>query len=177
LSNWDWAVNEGWDSGNPYMLWINDSRETGRMAQGQCGGCNYPHIVILLYSCFHFIQLPLMTPFPGPLSVIILNNAPIHHTQEIYDTFDCWGKSLLAAYHPCISVLSLSGAQTEYLPPYFPDLNPIKETFSKIKAFICRHSNIFTKNPGNLYDLWLAMEIITPENALGYISHAGYSIA
>jgi transposase len=118
-----------------------------------------------------------MTPFPGPLSVIVLDNAPIHHTQEIYDTFDHWGESLLAAYCPCSSVLSLSGVQTEYLPPYSPDLNPIKEAFSKIKSFVHRHSDIFTENPGNLYNLQLAMEIITLEDALRYISHAGYPIA
>jgi hypothetical protein len=147
------------------------------MARGRCGEQSYPHILISLYSFFHFAQLPLTTPFPGPLSVIVLDNAPIHHTQEIYDTFDRWGKSLLAAYCRRSSVLPLSGVQTEYLPPYSPDLNPIEEAFSKIKSFIRRHSNIFAENPGNLFDLRLAMEIITPEDALGYISHAGYSIA
>lgn len=28
-----------------------------------------------------------------------------------------------------------------YLPPYSPDLNPIEECFSFIKAYICRHSD------------------------------------
>jgi hypothetical protein len=55
-------------------------------------------------------------------------------------------------------------------------LNPIEEAFSKIKAFIRCNGEFFAENPGNLYDLRIAMEIITPWDAVGYIVHAGYSI-
>jgi hypothetical protein len=63
----------------------------------------------------------------------------------------------------------------EYLPPYSPDLNPIEEAFSKIKAFIRRHGDILShKGDGLLFDLMEIMDIIMPEDAIGYIMHAGY---
>ena len=50
------------------------------------------------------------------------------------------------------------GVQIEYLPPYSPDLNLIEEAFLKIKAFI--H--------------YVALDVITSEDAIGYFIHAGY---
>jgi transposase len=128
-----------------------------------------------LFSLILGHQLPLTTPFPGTLSVIVLDNAPIHHTQIIYDTFDRWGELIIPASGlPTAHVLI--GVRTEYLPPYSPDLNPIEEAFSKIKAFVRRHGDIFLMNPASLFDFRIAMEVISPDDALGYISHAGYHI-
>lgn len=64
----------------------------------------------------------------------------------------------------------------EYLPPYLPDFNPIEEAFSKIKAFIRRNNDIFAASigAGLIYDMKIAMEIITPWDAQGYFMHAGY---
>jgi len=61
-----------------------------------------------------------------------------------------------------------------FLPPYSPDLNPIKEAFSKIKAWICCNSDVFS--PGNriLFDMHEALDIITPDDAMGYFYHVGY---
>ena len=38
---------------------------------------------------------------------------------------------------------SSSGIRLVYLPPYSPDLNPIKECFSFVKAYIWRSGNAF----------------------------------
>ncbi|KAJ3542004.1 hypothetical protein NMY22_g3671 [Coprinellus aureogranulatus] len=75
----------------------------------------------------HYLEhsvLPLCSAFPGPLSVLVMDNARIHHGPEI--------KELLAEH----------GVLLEYLPPYSPDLNPIEEAFSKVKAFIRRHNDL-----------------------------------
>ncbi|KAG2048211.1 hypothetical protein BDR06DRAFT_830940, partial [Suillus hirtellus] len=61
-----------------------------------------------------------------------------------------------------------------FLPPYSPDLNPIKEAFSQIKAWIRRNYNLFTLGPGVLYDMREAMDIVTAEDVSAYIHHAGY---
>ena len=63
-----------------------------------------------------------------------------------------------------------------FLPPYSPDLNPIEEAFSKIKAFIRRHSDLFLAEigPGMMFDLREAADVITSDDALGYVIHAGY---
>jgi transposase len=79
----------------------------------------------------------------------------LHDISEVY-------------YHP--------GVHVEYLPPYSPDLNPIEEAFSKIKAFIRRNYDLFqaTEDDGILYDVHEAMDIITAQDAMGYFIHAGY---
>ncbi len=62
--------------------------------------------------------LPLCTPaaLGGPRSVIILNNAKIHHSQELQDMCDSAGVTLA------------------FLPAYSPDFNPIETSFAVSKA-------------------------------------------
>ena len=68
------------------------------------------------------------------------------------------------------------GVRLEFLPPYSPDLNPIEEAFSKIKAFIHRNCNIFlaSLHAGIMFDMLESMAIITAEDAKSYFIHAGY---
>jgi hypothetical protein len=68
-----------------------------------------------------------------------------------------------------------TGVRIEYLPPYSPDLNPIEEAYSKIKAFIRHHGKLLVREGnGLMFDLMLVMDVISSSNALGYIMHAGY---
>jgi hypothetical protein len=67
-----------------------------------------------------------------------------------------------------------AGVRILYLPPYSPDLNPIEEAISKVKAWIRRNGDLFISDNGLLYDIKLAMDVITPEDALSYFHHAGY---
>jgi transposase len=68
-----------------------------------------------------------------------MDNARIHHGEEIVELVDQYGKSSpwsssgLAAKDS----FSISGVHLVFLPPYSLDLNPIEEAFSKIKAWIC----------------------------------------
>jgi hypothetical protein len=65
--------------------------------------------------------------------------------------------------------------QIEFLPPYSPDLNPIKEALSKVKAFTWRHKIILAKaGDGMIFDLREIMEVITASDAVGYFVHTGY---
>ena len=48
---------------------------------------------ILLESDLHANQLPLCSPFPGKLSVLCLDNAHIHHGEEILELTTCFGNS------------------------------------------------------------------------------------
>jgi len=59
-------------------------------------------------------------------------------------------------------------------PPYSPDLNLIEEEISKIKAWIRRNYDLFSPGDGILFDVLVAMDVITPEDAEGYFFHAGY---
>ena len=63
------------------------------------------------------------TPFPGPRSVIIMDNCSTHHWDYTRETCERVGVKLL------------------YLPPYSPDLNPIEEFFSVMKAWMKKHGH------------------------------------
>lgn len=38
---------------------------------------------ITICSDVTFVKMPLTSPFPGPLSVLVMDNAGIHHSEEI----------------------------------------------------------------------------------------------
>ena len=117
--------------------------------------------------------MPLTTPYPGPLSVLVMDNARIHHGEGILELTGRFGQSI-----SLVSWLRKSnlypGVRVIFLPPYSPDLNPIEEAISKIKAFIRRNYDLFTPGDEILYDIKIAMETITPEDAEGYFFHGGY---
>jgi len=48
-----------------------------------------------------------------------------------------------------------AGVKLVYLPPYSPDLNPIKEFFPELKAFIKRHWSRYEEDPGQGFDMFL----------------------
>ncbi|KAJ3502659.1 hypothetical protein NLJ89_g8785 [Agrocybe chaxingu] len=100
--------------------------------------------------------MPLTTPYPGKLSVLVMDNARIHHGEGILELAQRFGVRII------------------FLPPYSPDLNPIEEAISKIKAWIRRNYDLFTSDHGILYDIKVAMDVITPNDAAGYFIDGGY---
>ena len=71
-----------------------------------------------------FVQnclLPVLQPFNGlnPRSVVILDNASIHHVQHVKNLIETQAQSKL-----------------HFLPPYSPDLNPVEGVFSQIKSIM-----------------------------------------
>jgi len=75
----------------------------------------------LLYDC---------NPWLGPNSVLILDNAPFHYSDKI------------------TQLCATAGVRLIYLPPYSPDLNPIEEYFSELKAFVRKGWKIHARNGG-----------------------------
>jgi transposase len=67
--------------------------------------------------------------FPGPRSVLIVDNASFHHSDRLEQM--CLKKDV----------------RLVYLPPYSPDLNPIEEFFVELKAFIRRNWIIYQDEP------------------------------
>lgn len=64
-----------------------------------------------------------------------MDNARIHHGDEIIELIEGHGILL----NSLTTLLTCFRRTLEYLPPYSPDLNPIEEAFSKVKAFLRRH--------------------------------------
>ena len=60
-----------------------------------------------------------------------------------------------------------------FLPAYSPDLSPIELAFSKFKAYLRK---IGARDREALEDaIGKCAELITPQDALGYFNHCGYS--
>jgi transposase len=91
-----------------------------------------------------------MNPFPGPNSVIVLDNAKIHHNESL------------------IEYLQAFGIRVEFLPPYSPDMNPIESSFSVIKSFLKRNRDYIESFSDPIYALYIASLHITPAMAEGF---------
>jgi transposase len=93
-------------------------------------GIIYSHIKEGSYNGDQFLEwldglLHVMNPYPARHSVLILDNCRIHHVEGVEERCEERGIRLV------------------YLPPYSPDLNPIEECFSFVKAYIRRSGNVF----------------------------------
>ena len=64
------------------------------------------------------------------------------------------------------------GCEILYLPPYSPDLNPIEEAFSKLKALL-RRAGARTRE-ALIEAMGEALEAVTASDARGFFEHRGY---
>lgn len=96
----------------------------------------------------------VLVPVLSPGAVVILDNLATHRNIE--------------AAH----VLRQAGCWFLYLPPYSPDLNPIEQAFSKLKAYLRKIG------PRNFTDLFEALgdiwQIFTPDECWNHFQAAGY---
>ena len=105
--------------------------------------------------------VPLLQPFDGKnsRSVVVMDNASIHHVEEV------------------TTAIHNTGAILHYLPPYSPDYIPLEESFAKVKAFLKANKTVYevTQTPPLL--IMMAFNSVTAEDCMGYIKHAGYNIS
>ena len=73
-----------------------------------------------------------------------------------------------------------AGVKLVYLPPYSPDLNPIEEFFSELKAFIKRNWVHYEEDTEQGFQTFLGwcIEVVgsRKQSALGHFRHAGVVI-
>jgi transposase len=69
-------------------------------------------------------------------------------------------------------LIEARGAELWFLPGYSPDLNPIEEAFSKLKALL-RQAAART-HEALAAAIWAGLKAITPADARGYFTHCGY---
>ena len=102
--------------------------------------------------------LPTLMPFDGinPKSVVIMDNASIHHVEEV------------------VSTIEGIGSIVKFLPPYSPDLNPIEEVFSEVKQWIKSNDIVFQSSQNPRVLLATAFNLVSQENCLAYIRDSGY---
>jgi transposase len=61
-----------------------------------------------------------------------------------------------------------------FLSPYGPDLNPIEEAFSKVKALL-RKAGARTRE-ALIEAMGRALDTVTAKDARGFFEHCGYSL-
>ena len=89
--------------------------------------------------------------------IVLMDNNPIHKLDEIEDAIEAVGAWVL------------------FLPTYSPDLNPIENCWSKVKA---RLRSLKPRTLPDLLDaLVTAFSSITGHDILGWFRHCGYRVA
>ena len=99
----------------------------------------------------------ILAPSLEPGQMVIMDNLRIHKGNKV--------RQLIEA----------RGCQVLFLPAYSPDLSPIEEAFSKIKAILRR---IGARTREALQEaLEYALTTVSASDASGWFSHCGYSSA
>jgi transposase len=89
--------------------------------------------------------------------IVVMDNLSVHKSKRVKRLIEEAGAALL------------------FLPPYSPDLNPIEEAFSKLKASLrkagARTREALVEATGR------ALQAITPEDIRGFFSNCGYRLS
>lgn len=96
----------------------------------------------------------VLAPTLRPGQIVVADNLRAHHSDRAR------------------AAIEARGAQLWHLPAYSPDLNPIEEAFSKVKAFL-RRAKARTDDALRAAT-WTALATISQANIAGWVSHAGY---
>ena len=103
--------------------------------------------------------LPILFPFDNvnPYSVVIMDNASIHHVDKVQDLIE-----------------NQAGAKLCFLPPYSPDLMPAEGIFSQIKSMMKENHQLFQVCTAPRVLLAMAFGMVSVEDCHGHISRCGY---
>jgi transposase len=95
----------------------------------------------------------VLAPTLRPGDIVILDNLASHKVAGVREAIEARGASLT------------------YLPPYSPDLNPIEQTFAKLKALLRK---IAARTVSTLWDaLADVLDRFTPQECANYLANAG----
>ena len=96
----------------------------------------------------------VLAPSLGPGQVVVMDNLSSHKGPRVRQLLEARGCELL------------------YLPAYSPDLNPIEETFAKLKALL-RKAGARTRE-ALLEAMGEALDAVTASDVRGFFEHRGY---
>jgi transposase len=95
-----------------------------------------------------------LVPTLRPGDIVVMDNLACHKTAEV------------------ARLIAGAGAAVRYLPAYSPDLNPIEQLFSKLKAAL-RTAKARTVD-ALIAAMGAALRAVTTEDIRGWFSHSGY---
>jgi transposase len=97
-----------------------------------------------------------MNPFPQKNSVLVMDNAQIHHNEFLVNFIESVGCKIL------------------FLPPYSPDLNPIEIAFSSIKSWLKKNRNYIENCSDPYFALTIACAQVTPAMSYSFFQKSLY---
>jgi transposase len=86
--------------------------------------------------------------------IVVMDNLPVHKVAGVEEA------------------IKASGAMLLYLPPYSPDLNPIEQAFSKLKAHLRKAAEHTI--PGLMRRIGRVVAAFSPQECRNFLRHAGY---
>lgn len=110
------------------------------------GAMNGPIFLAYIEQC--------LAPTLGRRDIVIMDNLPAHKVAGVIEVIEALGASVL------------------YLPSYSPDLNPIEQFFSKLKALLRQAAE--RTIPNLCRRIRLLLRTVRPEECTNFFRHAGY---
>jgi transposase len=105
---------------------------------------------------FGLYMKEILAPTLQTRQIVLMDNLSVHRSK--------WVRELIEE----------RGCQLWLLPPYSPDMNPIEEAFSKVKALLRRAKARVLET---LFEATEdALGAVSTEDARGYFRHCGYTI-
>lgn len=102
--------------------------------------------------------VPILNPYdpndPKKNSILILDNAAIHHNDRV------------------AQLVESTGALMYYLPPYSPDFNPIEASFHVLKTWLRRNESVAVAYP--FFACLTGLSQLTEKKARGNFRNCGY---
>lgn len=96
-----------------------------------------------------------LVPTLRPGDIVIIDNLPAHKRDEVRE------------------IIEAAGATLRYLPPYSPDLNPIEQSFAKLKSYLRKHKE---RTIPALYDrIGHALDTFELNEFPNYFRNSGYA--
>ncbi len=80
-------------------------------------------------KCFKAYVNQVLVPTLKPGDIVVMDNLSAHKSEDVR------------------SAIEAVGAELRYLPPYSPDLNPIEQAFSKLKAHLRKTQRALCRRP------------------------------
>jgi len=105
---------------------------------------------------FRVMVMEAWPSISGPGQVVVIDNLGAHKGERVR-----W-------------LIQSRGCELLYLPPYSPDLNPIEEAFSKVKALLRRAGA--RAREALVEAIGRALGAVTAQDARGFFKHCGYCL-
>jgi transposase len=106
-------------------------------------------------ACFKAYVNQVLVPVLKQGDIVVMDNLSAHKSEDIR-----------IAIHA-------AGAELRYLPPYSPDLNPIEQAFSKLKAHLRKHKERSIESLWNRISTLL--DEFVPIQCQNFFQNAGYA--